>query len=135
MSELNRELDSSVLSTGKVLGPLHPDFPRDTTTERFQRTWHRAVAELNCEVSKLDNLILAYEINKNNTLKMEARRCGFQTKNFLKTVIELRSEAGTSVMEDGQIVQNAERALTDLERRLSFERGGHCNVFCFDTNC
>jgi hypothetical protein len=119
MSELNRELDGSVLSTGKVLGPLHPDFPRDTTTERFQRTWHRAVAELNSEVNKLDNLILAYENNKNNTLKMEARRCGFQTKIFLKTVIELRSEAGISVMEDGQIVQNAERALTDLERRLS----------------
>jgi hypothetical protein len=102
-----------------VLGPLHPDFPRDTTTERFQRTWHRAVAELNSEVSRLDDLILAYENDKSNTLKMEARRCGFQAKIFFKTVIELRSEAGVSVMEDVQIVQNAERALTDLERRLS----------------
>ena len=119
LSELNRELDDSVLSTGKVLGPLHPDFPRDTTTERFQRTWHRAVAELNSEVNKLNNLILAYESDKNNTLKMEVRRCGFQTKFFLKTVIGLRSEAGMGVIEDGQTVQNAERALTDLERRLS----------------
>jgi hypothetical protein len=119
MSEVNRELDDSVLSTGKGLGPLHPDFPRDTTTERFLRTWHRAVTELDNEVNRLNDLVEAYENNKSNTLKMEARRCEFQVKIFLKTVVELRSEAGESVVEDVQIIQNAERALDNLERRLS----------------
>jgi hypothetical protein len=119
MSEVNRELDDSILSTGKELGPLHPDFPRDTTTERFLRTWHRAVTELDNEVNRLNDLVKAYEEDRSNTLKMEARKCEFQVKNFLKTVIELKSEAGESVVEDVQIIQNAERALDNLEGRLS----------------
>jgi hypothetical protein len=119
MSELNKELDDSVLSTGEVLGPLHPDFPRDTTTERFQRTWHRAVSELNGEISRLEELILADEKDRSDTLEMEIKRSSRQAKNFLNTVLELKSEAGVGVAGEVQIIQNAERSLADLERRLN----------------
>jgi hypothetical protein len=119
MSELNKELDDSVLSTGEVLGPLHPDFPRDTTTERFQRTWHRAVSELNGEISRLEELILADEKDRSDTLEMEIKRSSRQAKKFLNTVLELKSEAGVGVAGEVQIIQNAERSLADLERRLN----------------
>ena len=57
MSESDRELACGGLSTGRKLGPLHPDFPRDTTTERFQRTWQRAVADLNAELNRFETLV------------------------------------------------------------------------------
>jgi hypothetical protein len=76
MSESDKELACSGLSTGKKLGPLHPDFPWDTTTERFQRTWQRAVAELNGELNKFEKLVSEYENDKENTSKVEARKCG-----------------------------------------------------------
>jgi hypothetical protein len=119
MSESDKELACSGLSTGKKLCPLHPDFPWDTTTERFQRTWQRAVAELNAELNKFEKLVSEYENDKENASKVEAKRCGNQTKKFLNEVIGLRSEAGMIGVEDGQVVQNAELALTNLERRLS----------------
>jgi hypothetical protein len=41
------------------------------------------------------------------------------SKFFFKEVVGLRSEAGTTMVEGGQAVQNAELALSQLEGRLS----------------
>jgi hypothetical protein len=89
------------------------------STSGFQRTLQRAVADLNAELHKLEIAVSDFENAGENASKLEARKCGNQVKNFLNEVIGLRSEAGTIGVEDGQVVQNAELALTQLEGRLS----------------
>ena len=121
MSDLNGDLDDSVLSIGKELGPLHPDFPRDTTTERFLRIWHRAVSELDNEVDKLDNLTKSYEESKSNTKKKKVKKCETRVQIFLKTLKELKNEAGGDAVEDVRAIQNAERSLDNAEGKLSRE--------------
>jgi hypothetical protein len=121
MSDLNGGLDDSILSIGKELGPLHPDFPRDTTTERFLRTWHRAVSELDNEVDQLNNLTESYEENRSDAKRIEVKRCENQVKIFLKTVRELKNEAGGDAVEEVQAIQNAERSLDNVEGKLSIE--------------
>ena len=98
MSGLNIELDDGILSPGEELGPLHPDFPRDTTTDRFLRTWHRAVSELDSEINKLDDLVKAFEEDGSDARMMDARNCQARVKNFLKNVVELKLEAGGNVV-------------------------------------
>jgi hypothetical protein len=119
MSDSGSELACGGLSAGKNLGPLHPDFPRDPTTERFQRTLKRAVADLNAELHKLEIAVSDFENAGENASKLEARKCGNQVKFFLNEVIGLRSEAGMIGVENGQVVQNAELALTQMEGRLN----------------
>ena len=118
MSGLNIELDDGILSPGEELGPLHPDFPRDTTTDRFLRTWHRAVSELDSEINRLDDLVKAFEEDGSDARMMDARNCQARVKNFLENVVELKSEAGGNVVEDTQIIQNANWALKNIEGSL-----------------
>jgi hypothetical protein len=62
---------------------------------------------------------LDFESAGESASRVEARKCGNQVKKILNEVIGLRSEAGTIGVEDAQVVQNAELALTQLEGRLS----------------
>ena len=52
-------------------------------------------------------------------------------KIFLKTVVELKSEAGESVVEDVQMIQSAEWALDNVEGRLSLGEEDHPSKLFF----
>jgi hypothetical protein len=89
MSDSGSELTYGGLSARKNLGPLHPDFPRDPTTERFQRTLQHAVADLNVELHQLEIAVMDFESAGESASMIEARKCGNQVKKFLNKVIGL----------------------------------------------
>jgi hypothetical protein len=119
MSDSSSELTYGGLSAGMNLGRLHPDFPRDPTTERFQRTLQHAIAILIAELCKLEIIVSNFESTNENKLRTKAKKCSFQVKFFFKEVFGLRSQAGTAMVEGGQAVQDAELALSQLEGRLT----------------
>jgi uncharacterized protein YtpQ (UPF0354 family) len=80
-----------------------------------------AIANLNAELRQLEIIVSNFESTRENTLRVEAKKCSVQMKIFLKEVVGLRSEAGTIMVEGGQVVQDAELALSQLEGRLSLK--------------
>jgi hypothetical protein len=90
MSDSSSELAYDGLSVGGNLGHLHPDFSRDPTTERFQRTFQHAIANLNAGLRQLEIIVLNFESARENTSRVEARKCGEQVEIFLKEVFDRR---------------------------------------------
>jgi hypothetical protein len=82
MSDSGSELAYGGLSAKKNLGPLHPDFPRDPTTEQFQRTLQRTVADLNVELHQLEIAVSNFESMGESASRMVARKYGNQVKFF-----------------------------------------------------
>jgi SMC interacting uncharacterized protein involved in chromosome segregation len=136
MSDPSSELTCDGLSVGMNLGRLHPDFPRDPTTERFQRTLQHAIANLNTGLRQLELVVLNFESTRESTLRVEAKKCSIQVNFFLKEVVGLRLEAGTTMVEGGQAVQDAELALSQLEGKLSsswHHNWRHCYIHSSQT--
>jgi hypothetical protein len=84
MSDPSSELTCDGLSVGMNLGRLHPDFPRDPTTEQFQRKLQHAITNLCTGLEPLDAVVVSFESTREAALRMEARRYKGQVEIFLK---------------------------------------------------
>jgi hypothetical protein len=82
MSDPSSELTGDGLSVGMNLSCLHPDFPRDPTTERFQRTLQHAIANLYTEPNQLEAVVVNFESTRESKLRAEARKCSIQVNFF-----------------------------------------------------
>jgi hypothetical protein len=102
---------------GRESGSPAPGFSQGSDHRTISENF--AIAYLNAELRQLEITVSNFESARENTSRVEAWKCGEPVEIFLKEVIGLRSEAVTIRVEDGQVVQNAELALTQLEGRLS----------------
>jgi hypothetical protein len=109
-----------IVVSGSNLGRLHPDFPMDPSTDRFERKLLSNMDRLGRATDQIDGVVKQYELTHSELDLGRARDAIAGVQGFMDDVINMMKDARLEVADEcAQQIRVSEWELSQIGTRLN----------------